>query len=168
MLRIGSHDIYNDLLRIGITPRKSKTITLPNVPSKSIVYFFRGYLDGDGCINLYHKKKRLSVIFTSGSKLYLEQLSKIISFVLGIKIHTVFRNSRAFQIKYSTKEAIQLLRYIYSDVGNGLYLERKYKIFLEFLQLYPKWQEYNGAVAEQIGDGLQNRFRPVQLRFAPL
>lgn len=25
----------------------------------------------------------------------------------------------------------------------------------------------NGAMAEQLGDGLQNRFTPVQLRFAP-
>lgn len=138
MLRIGSHEIYNDLLGLGITPRKSKTINLPNVPFEFMAYFIRGYLDGDGCINLYKKKRRLSVTFTSGSKLFLERLSKIISFVLGIKIHNVFRNKRAFQMKYSTKEAIALLRYIYSDVVNELCLRRKYTTFLDFMRLYPQ------------------------------
>lgn len=141
MLRIGSHAIYNDLIHLGITPRKSKTIILPNVPSDFISYFIRGYLDGDGCINLYNRKKRLSVTFTSGSSLFLEKLSEVISYLLGLKMHKVFKNNRAFQIKYSTKEAIPLLKYIYLDITNKLYLERKYKIFLDFLQLYPKWQE---------------------------
>jgi intein/homing endonuclease len=62
MIRIGSHEIYNDLVSLGITPHKSKTICLPKVPSEYLAAFLRGYLDGDGCINLY--KKRLSVTFT--------------------------------------------------------------------------------------------------------
>ena len=150
MLRIGSHEIYNDLLRLGITPRKSKTINLPKIPLEIMAHFLRGYLDGDGCVSFYNKKKRLSVTFTSGSNLFLEQLSKVISFVLGGGSHGVFRNKRAFQVKYSTREAIPLLRYIYSDCTNELYLERKYKIFLEFLKLYPKWQDYNGAVPKRL------------------
>ena len=150
MLRIGSHEIYNDLLRLGITPRKSKTIIFPNIPIEFLTYFIRGYSDGDGCINVYNKKKRLSVTFTSGSKLFLEQLSKIITFALGAKVHSVFRNSRAYQIKYSTKEAVLLLKYIYSDIIDKLYLERKYKVFLGFFQSYPKWQEYDGVVPKRL------------------
>jgi hypothetical protein len=168
MLRIGSHEIYNDLIKLGITPHKSKTIQFPDVPTESLSYFIRGYLDGDGCINLYNRKKRLSVTFTSGSENFLWRLSEVISSALGIKRHNVFNNHWAFQVKYSTKEAVPLLKYCYSDTGDGLYLERKYNKFLDFFRLYPKWQEYNGAMAEQLSGGLQNRFRPVQLRFAPL
>ena len=146
MLRIGSHEIYNDLFHLGITPRKSNTIVMPNVPSEFMSYFLRGYLDGDGCINIYNRKKRLSVTFTSGSNLFLEKLSETISYVLGLKRHNVFRNSRAFQIKYSTREAAPLLKYIYLDTANKLYLGRKYKIFLDFLWLYPKWQGDSGVV----------------------
>jgi len=140
MLRIGSHEIYNDLIKLGITPRKSKIINLPNIPLGYMADFCRGYLDGDGCINLYTKKKRLSVTFTSGSELFLKQLAGIISMVVGIKSHNVFRNNRAFQIKYSTKEAMPLLRYVYYNTENGLYLERKYSKFLDYINLYPKWK----------------------------
>ncbi len=146
MLRIGDHEIYNDLIKLGVTPRKSKTILLPSVSLEFVAYFLRGYLDGDGCINLYERKKRLSVTFTSGSKLFLEELSKIIGLCLDVKIHNVFINNNAFQLKYSTREAVPLLKYIYSDIADRLYLERKYSEFLNFLQLYPKWRQFDGVV----------------------
>ena len=140
MLRVGSHEIYNDLVKLGITPHKSKTIQFPKVSHGCLSHFVRGYLDGDGCINFYNKKRRLSVTFTSGSQLFLEQLSKIISSLLDLKTHIAFRNNGAFQLKYSTREAVPFLKFIYSDVTNKLYLERKYKIFSDFLRAYPKWQ----------------------------
>ena len=146
MLRIGSHEIYNDLVKLGITLRKSKTIDLPKVPLDYAKDFFRGYLDGDGCINIYEKKRRLSVTFTSGSELFLRQLTGAISISVGIRAHNVFSNNRAFQIKYSTREAVPLLKYIYSDVANELYLNRKHRTFLDFVRLYPKWKEYYGVV----------------------
>jgi hypothetical protein len=145
-LRIGSYEIYNNLVELGITPNKSKTIVLPRIPVNYIKDFFRGYLDGDGCVNIYEKKKRLSVTFTSGSELFLKQLSEAISIAVGIKIHNVFSNKRAFQIKYSTKEAVPLLRYIYSDDKNSIYLERKYSKFLDFLTIHPKWGVIDGVV----------------------
>ena len=146
MLRIGSHEIYNDLFGLGIMPRKSNTITFPKIPGEFMAHFLRGYLDGDGCVSIYNKKQRLSVTFTSGSENFLWRLSEVISSTLGIKRHNVFNNHWAFQVKYSTKEAIPLLKYCYSDTGDGLYLERKYNKFLDFFRLYPKWQEYNGVV----------------------
>ena len=146
MLRIGSQEIYNDLLALGVTPHKSKTIQFPVVPRDFIPAFLRGYLDGDGCISIYGKKKRLSVTFTSGSKLFLEGLSKTVSCALGLKTHKVFQNHRAFQIKYSTKEAVIILKYIYLDISNGLFLDRKHKIFLAFCGQYPEWREYVGVV----------------------
>ena len=149
MIRIGNHEIYNDLIKLGITPRKSKTIVLPSVSLEFMAYFLRGYLDGDGCVNLYDVKKRLSVTFTSGSELFLEQLSKTIGILLKIKIHNVFRNNNAFQLKYSTREAVPLLKYFYSDIAGKLYLERKYNEFLNFLQLYPKWREFDGVVPKR-------------------
>lgn len=140
MLRIGSHEIYNDLIELGITPKKSKIINLPDMPQRYAADFCRGYLDGDGCINLYEKKRRLSITFTSGSEIFLKQLTDMISIAVGIKAHNVFKNNRAFQIKYSTKEAMPLLRYIYYNTADGLYLERKYSQFLKYIKLYPQWQ----------------------------
>ena len=75
-LQIGSKMIFNDLLKLGLTPNKSKTIKLPKMPDKYFSHFLRGYFDGDGCVNIctYKRKNRknLSIIinsgFTSGSK----------------------------------------------------------------------------------------------------
>ena len=140
MLRIGDHKIYNDLVEMGITPKKSRTINLPKIPLDYAKDFFRGYLDGDGCISFYKRKNRLSVTFTSGSPIFLKQLAGKISALVGVKNHNVLTNNRAFQIKYSTKEAVPLLAHIYFNTANVLYLERKYLTFLKFIQLNHKLQ----------------------------
>lgn len=159
LLRIGSHEIYNDLFGLGIEPRKSKTLTMPKVPLEFMACFLRGYLDGDGCIHASSGRKRLSAIFTSGSRLFLEAVSKNLSFILGINDHNIYSNNRAFQLRYSTRESIVLLNYIYSDISDGLFLSRKYKIYLEFLYSYLSGErnQNNGAMAEKLGSGLQNR-----------
>lgn len=150
MLRIGSCEIYTDLVDLGITPRKSKTIKLPAVPVDFAAYFIKGYLDGDGCISCDDANKRLTVTFTSGSKLFLEELSKMINCCLGLKHHDVFSNNGAFQIKYSTQEAMRLLSYVYSDCGNELYLTRKYIKFLEFSKVYSNRVLNYGVVPKRL------------------
>jgi hypothetical protein len=42
-LQIGSKEIFSDLLSLGMTPCKSKTIRLPKVPNKYFPHFVRGY-----------------------------------------------------------------------------------------------------------------------------
>ena len=51
-IQIRDKVIYKDLLRIGITPRKSKTIKVPNVPHEFFGSFVRGCFDGDGSITI--------------------------------------------------------------------------------------------------------------------
>ena len=83
-LQIGSKEMFDDLLRLGLMPNKSKTIDLPFVPDKYLSHFVRGYFDGDGCISygIYNRKDRKSKNylfgsrFTSGSKIFLENLLK--------------------------------------------------------------------------------------------
>ncbi len=140
LLRIGSHKIYNDLFGLGITPNKSKTLKLPCIPPQFLGSFCRGYLDGDGCISIDGKKHNLVVVFTSGSKIFLEELSKSLGVVLGINKHKVYDSNRAFQLKYSTREAVPLLKYIYSEPEGQLFLERKQQIFSGYLKKHPKWQ----------------------------
>lgn len=81
-LQIGSKEIFSDLLKIGLTPVKSKTVKLAKVPGKYFNYFVRGYFDGDGCISsgIYNRKDRKGtkhVIisrFTSGRRVFLQNL----------------------------------------------------------------------------------------------
>lgn len=51
-LRIGNMVIFNDLIRLGLTPRKSLSLKLPRIPLRYFVHFLRGYFDGDGCLTL--------------------------------------------------------------------------------------------------------------------
>lgn len=143
MLRIGSHKIYNDLVSLGITPRKSKIIELPQIPSELIPHYLRGYLDGDGCISVSKTRPRLSVIFTSGSQQFLDKASKLIASKLNIKAHNVYRNNRAFQLKYSTKESLKVLRYFYFDMDQGLCLQRKYNLYSDFIKANFPFNDYS-------------------------
>ena len=47
-VRIGNKLIYEDLIKLGLCPRKSLVIELPHIPEQSFQYFLRGYFDGDG------------------------------------------------------------------------------------------------------------------------
>ena len=42
VLRIGSYKIYNDLLKLGLYPKKSLVIDFPKVPKKYLNHFTRG------------------------------------------------------------------------------------------------------------------------------
>jgi hypothetical protein len=141
-IRIGSHKIYDDLIKLGLYPNKSLTIELPTIPWKYIADFTRGYLDGDGCIYLekinrsYGTTARgLRVIFTSGSKLFLEELARILHARCEIRLRNLTYGQRAFRLSYSTKDSIILLNFLYEDAPIGLFLDRKYEKFQQYLSL---------------------------------
>lgn len=45
---IGSQELVHDLVRLGITPRKSNTLAWPRIPEPFVTPFLLGYSDGDG------------------------------------------------------------------------------------------------------------------------
>ena len=53
LLRIGSHTLYERLVALGVTPRKSFTMKLPNVPAENLASFVRGYFARDS-LRLFH------------------------------------------------------------------------------------------------------------------
>ena len=71
-LQIGSGEMFNDLLALGMLPRKSKIISLPEIPDKYFFDFLRGCFDGDGCFYSYWDKRwRSSYMFYLTFKLNL-------------------------------------------------------------------------------------------------
>ena len=145
MLRIGSHKIYNDLFKLGLYPNKSLTIKFPKVPQRYLSHFIRGYFDGDGCIYFEKSKgkhgqsiiKRIRIIFTSGNKKFLEEMNKVFK-IIGIEKGKIYRNQRAFQLKYSTSNSIQIFKLIYTDTGINSFFMRKFKVFNNYFELQPK------------------------------
>jgi len=120
-----------------LTPRKSLNMKLPDIPSKFFGYFLRGYFDGDGCVNVSLPKGRktplIQVIFTSGSEVFLQTLSQKLSVAVGIACNKVHFNSRAFRLKYRKINGLKILSYMYKDLQEAPFLDRKYAIYKDYL-----------------------------------
>jgi len=146
ILRIGSRRMYNDLLHLGLVPKKSKIAIFPLVPSRYLNHFVRGYFDGDGCVYLQKTKgitkpiiiKRFLVIFTSGSAAFLEKLGMMLKNRLGLRYKKLYDGNKAFQLRYCTNDAIKIFKFLYKPCYQKLYLERKFDIFNNYFKLYPQ------------------------------
>lgn len=138
-LRIGNMVIFNDLIRLGLTPRKSFSLKLPKLPPRYFAHFLRGYFDGDGCLALSKPPKRrayrVQLVFSSGSKQFLNELTDSISKLIGIRKGNIYQQRRSFSLVYCKTAALEILKFMYSGIGkNGLYLDRKYKRYLYLLK----------------------------------
>lgn len=128
ILRIGSRRMFNDLIRLGVIPNKSKIIILPAIPLPCFSYFVRGYFDGDGSV--VFNKKWIRIVFTSGSINFLRDLSKRLAEILKIRERPIYINTRSYQLSYFTQEGLKILDFIYQNAENDkLYLDRKYKFY---------------------------------------
>ena len=144
LLRIGSHVLYDKLVKIGITPRKSLVMKFPDVPSDCLGSFVRGYFDGDGCAYLEMRPtgrpKRLLTVFTSGSKVFLEKLHLQLRTCAGIKGKGLYRHGSTkgtYQLRYSSEDSVRLFKLMYKPpLQNDLFLRRKYDIFTRYFKLH--------------------------------
>ena len=142
-LSIYNKTLYDDLLKLGGTPRKSLTIQFPKVPDEFLPDFIRGYLDGDGS-NYIHKSGNNRYLGTSfvGNVDFLTILKDKIEEHANINT-TVFNkndkncNPRIYKLQYNGKKAIALCDYIYQDSEN-LRLERKYEKYDQMKKEYLK------------------------------
>jgi len=137
LLRIGSHKMYDDLIGLGLYPRKSLSIKFPKVPSEYLSYFVRGYFDGDGSIIFNRNGRWIRVVFTSGSRDFLEQLSEKIAESLKIRKRPIYISHRSYQLCYFTQEGLKLLNFVYKGVEkDNLYLDRKYYFYKKLAVQY--------------------------------
>jgi len=139
-LQIGSKNICEDLIRIGLTERKSKTMVLPTIPNKYFSDFLRGYFDGDGgiWIGLKNKKQNtktfiISTFFTSGSKDFLISLKKKLA-KNGLVGGSLVKKERGFDLKYSVKDSLILYKIMYNS-KYSLFLNRKKERFEKYIKM---------------------------------
>ena len=137
ILRVGNKRMFQDLINLGVIPRKSLRLKLPMVPNQFFNYFLRGYFDGDGCVSVYQKQKRVTkriqVIFTCGSPQFLKELSSKIDRLISIGGGAIFSNSRAFKLSYKKMASFEFLSFMYKRLDKAPYLARKYNTYQSFL-----------------------------------
>lgn len=142
-LQIGSKEIFNDLEKLGLTPRKSKTVKLPIIPDKYFYHFTRGYFDGDGNVTIgtYKRKDRnnyLSKIimsgFTCGSKNFLLKLWKNLKKIANISGGTLYYHRGAYRLYFSINDSKKLYKFMYRNSTNKLFLIRKKEVFEKYFK----------------------------------
>ena len=124
---------------------KSLTVHFPKIPKKYLGHFLRGYFDGDGCVHFAravgkNKKliiKRVRVIFTSGSKKFLEEMNRTIK-IIGINGGKIYPSKRSYQAIYNTKDSVRMFKLMYQDTSINSFFMRKFRIFNNYFELRPK------------------------------
>lgn len=132
--------LYNGLLKIGLTPNKSKTIGELKIPNKYFFDFLRGCFDGDGTIFSYwdsrwHSSFMFYIAFASGSLEFLKWLQKKIKIICESKGYIgCSGGNNAFILRYAKRESLILFnRMFYSK--NIPFLKRRYKKAIQIFQI---------------------------------
>jgi hypothetical protein len=138
IISISNNKIYKDLTNIGLTPNKSLTVTFPDVPPEHVRHFIRGCWDGDGSIGLYNNQYLAR--FYSGSTVFMEQFVNHLT-MAGLPQRNIYHkytenNKPYYWINFKGKIVAELYRYLYEDVNQSCYLERKYRLFKDSYNKY--------------------------------
>lgn len=144
-LQIGSKEMCGDLLKLGFTPNKTKSLSVPHVPKKYFPHFVRGYFDGDGnvWVGYVHKEREtklrtIRTVFTSCSEAFLEAMQEQLE---GFDIHKgVLSKGKGnyYRLTYSVNSSLKLSDFMYNHkvpILEGLFLERKRNRFREFIEM---------------------------------
>ncbi len=142
-LQIGSIEMCRDIRLLGLKERKTKNLSLPEIPEKYVKDFIRGYFDGDGnvwvgTIHKDRKKKMLAirVVLTSCSIEFLDSLKHTLD-RLGIKKGVTSKGKgNYYRLTYSIFNSLKLYDFMYNSLGTSkLFLKRKKDVFEKYIKL---------------------------------
>ena len=137
-IQFGDVAYYDFLLRVGLTPAKSKTLGALCIPEQFYADFLRGLFDGDGTCYAYMDPRWRSsymfyVGFTSASMPFLEYLQATNKALADVTEGSIRHGARAHTLVYAKADSYKLADFMYHEAGL-LALSRK-KIKLEgFIQ----------------------------------
>lgn len=126
-LDINSLHLVKSLVKLGCTPTKSLTLKFPQIDPLLYSHFIRGYFDGDGNINC---KSRVFVVTSTQD--FCQNALTIIKNATGVNLH-IYKYKNVYRLtSHGRNQITKILKYLYSD--SSIYLERKYKIYLNLLK----------------------------------
>lgn len=124
------------LNKIGMTPRKSLTLTFPDINASLYSHFIRGVFDGDGCIHNSKGKSSHKISITSTHQ-FCRKLQEIFNKLGANSYIREASNHNGITAVFEMWKVIDVkifLDYIYKDAS--LYMQRKYNRYVEFCKLY--------------------------------
>lgn len=121
-----SKKLCQDLNKYGIIPNKSlilESVPKDLIPKELLCYYFRGLIDGDGCI---HKDGKLSIY--SGSQKFIESVQQILCNELDLRKLKIYHGTTYFVSWSSKDDKLKLFDYLYKDkLDKTFYYKRKYE-----------------------------------------
>ena len=134
-LVITHKDLVKDLAKYTIVPRKTSTVTVPEIRGELMRHFIRGYVDGDGCLSMYRHRKEgwkfgLSIC---GNPAFLQTIRdhflKITKSLGYMSKRHKNSKSNVEALCYSGCNTVPaLVEYLYKD--STIFLNRKYEKYL--------------------------------------
>jgi len=129
---INNEKIYEDLIRLGLTPKKSLTLKFPELPPPYARHFIRGCWDGDG--SFHYESGRFGASFVSGSLKFIESMLAEL-YKAGLPKRTIHKHKSVavYYFKYYSAQCIKLYEYLYDSVPESQYLTRKHDLIERFV-----------------------------------
>lgn len=149
-IQFGDIKFYRFLMKIGLTPNKTKTIGSITVPDRYFADFLRGHLDGDGCTYSYWDKRwknsfMLYTTFVSASSIHLEWIKDRVQNLYKVEGKIKFSGRSTYQLVYAKNASIKLIGIMYHKKEIP-YLKRKYSKIMKALSIITK----QAGVAESV------------------
>lgn len=125
-----------DLISLGCVPKKSLVLKFPTVeqvPKALQIPFIRGYVDGDGSINVTNGKWwAVSMVGTYNMMSNIKQILGV-----EVKILKEKRSKCVYELSFGGNlQVLEKLEVLYAN--SRVYLDRKYELYKSLKLLYPK------------------------------
>lgn len=141
-LIVNNKKICEDLMSLGVVPRKSLIKEFPVVPKEYVSHFIRGYVDGNGTVRYNDRKVSpyFQISICSGSYKFLEKLSEVVDLNLGIKNNVREEKINTYNLQYTCSKGMKFAKWIYDN--QNLCLLRKYKGYEKALNVKKEKNNY--------------------------
>lgn len=134
-IQIGDQKLCQNLIKLGVYPRKTFNLSHIKFPQKYFSDFVRGFFDGDGTVYIYKVNgvKQIKADFCCPNRTFLMKFSKILCKYLEIPIKNIHRykedseKMEMYTIYFYIKDCKKLYDFMYN--GSNLFLRRKKMIF---------------------------------------
>lgn len=124
-IAITSKKIVQDLMNLGIGPKKSHTVEMPIIRKDLSRHLIRGIWDGDGSVLYRATRKKYPnnitpIVQICGNEKILNSINEIFEEELNLKKSKLSKVSSIFLFRKSTKSAQKIINYLYKDCSIAL------------------------------------------------
>lgn len=127
---LGSQKLSEALQTLGYESNKTFSAKYPKIPDELLYHFYRGCIDGDGCIHIQKDNRGSETIRVNlvGTESLLSTIKHKINATTEVR-----KNDNIFSWSINGKFAVEVLTKVYAN-SQGLRLTRKYDIFINYLK----------------------------------